>query len=98
MNPFMSRSSQLPAPAVVAIVVALVIAAAVARHATTRADATPLAGRGASGTLTFEPGTAALDQQAVLTAIAAARPDARRVVDAIDGLVEIRVGPVGGHA
>jgi hypothetical protein len=45
--------------------------------------------------LTFAPGTDPGSQQAVRTAIASARPEARRLIDMVDGLVTIRVGPTG---
>jgi len=48
--------------------------------------------------LRFDPAVAPADQQAVLTAIAAARPEARALVALVDGLVDLHVGPVGGHA
>jgi hypothetical protein len=38
------------------------------------------------------------DRRAVLGAIAAARPDARALIDVVDGLVEVHVGPLDGHA
>jgi hypothetical protein len=41
----------------------------------------------------FEPGTAPADQQVFLDAVAAARPEARRLIGLVDGLVEVRVGP-----
>jgi hypothetical protein len=34
----------------------------------------------------------------VLALVAAARPAARRLIDIVDGLVEVRVGPIGGRA
>lgn len=51
----------------------------------------------ASG-LAFAPDVQPLDRQAVLDAIAAARPEARRLVDRVAGWTTIRVGPVGGTA
>ena len=48
--------------------------------------------------LRFDPSVAEGDRQAVLGAIAAARPDARRLIDIVDGLVVVRVGPIGGQA
>lgn len=47
--------------------------------------------------LTFD-GVAAADQQAVLAAVAGAQPEARRMLDAVDGLVTVRVGPAGPTA
>jgi len=50
-----------------------------------------------AGALRYEPGAATADQQAVQAAIAAARPEARRLVEAVDGSIEVRVGaPAGG--
>ena len=48
--------------------------------------------------LRFDPSVAQGDRAAVMTAVAAARPEARALVDLVDGLVDVRVGPVGGHA
>jgi hypothetical protein len=48
--------------------------------------------------LRFEPSVAEGDRQAILTAIAAARPEARTLVDLVDGLVNVRVGAIGGRA
>ncbi|HTN26074.1 MAG TPA: hypothetical protein VL120_18940 [Solirubrobacteraceae bacterium] len=45
--------------------------------------------------LRFAPGVAPADQQVVRDAVAAARPEARRLVDLVAGLVEVRVGPPG---
>jgi hypothetical protein len=48
--------------------------------------------------LRFDPSVAQGDRQVVVTAIAAARPAARKLVDLVDGLVDVRVGSVGGRA
>jgi hypothetical protein len=48
--------------------------------------------------LHFDPAVADADRQAVLDAIAAARPEARALIDDVDGLVEVSVGPVGGQS
>jgi hypothetical protein len=48
--------------------------------------------------LHFDAGVAPADRQAVLAAIAAARPAARALVDDVDGLVDVSVGPSGGHS
>jgi hypothetical protein len=49
--------------------------------------------------LRFAPGTPAADQQAVLAAVAAARPEARRLVEQVAGLVTVSVGaPARGVA
>jgi hypothetical protein len=51
-----------------------------------------------SAGLRFDPSVAQGDRAAVMTAVAAARPKARALVDLVDGLVEVHVGSVGGHA
>lgn len=48
--------------------------------------------------LTFAPEVAPGDRQLVLAAVARARPQARRLVDAVDGLVTIRVAGVTSSA
>ena len=45
--------------------------------------------------LRFAPSVAPADQQVVRDAVAAARPEARRLVELVAGLVEVRVGPPG---
>lgn len=48
--------------------------------------------------LTFAPEVLPADRQLVLAAIARARPEARRLVDAVDGLITIRVAGVSSNA
>jgi hypothetical protein len=43
-------------------------------------------------------GVAPLDQQVFLSAVAAARPEARRLIGLVDGLVSVSVGPTGPAA
>jgi hypothetical protein len=43
----------------------------------------------------FAPDVPAGDQAAILAAVADARPEARRLIDLIDGLVDVRVGQLG---
>jgi hypothetical protein len=43
----------------------------------------------------FAPTVAAADRQAFLDAVAAARPEARRLIGLVDGLVDVRIGPTG---
>lgn len=43
-------------------------------------------------TFTFEPSVAPGDRQVLLQAVASARPEARRLIDLVDGLVDIGVG------
>jgi hypothetical protein len=45
-----------------------------------------------AATLTFAPGTNDYDKQAVLTAISHARPEARRLLDIVDGLTDVEIG------
>jgi hypothetical protein len=51
-----------------------------------------------AATFTFAPGTSDYDRQAVLTAVAHARPEARKLVDDVDGLVDLRIDDPGDHA
>jgi hypothetical protein len=46
-------------------------------------------------TFRFGPDVAPADRQAFLDAVAAARPEARRLIGLVDGLVDVRVGPTG---
>jgi hypothetical protein len=46
-------------------------------------------------TFSFDPAVAPADRQAFLAAVAAARPEARRLIALVDGLVEVRIGPTG---
>jgi len=43
----------------------------------------------------FDPTVAPADRQAFLAAVAQARPEARRLIALIDGLVDVRIGPTG---
>jgi hypothetical protein len=51
----------------------------------------------AGATLHFAPGTSPYDEQWVLAAIAGARPEARTLIDHVDGLVTITVEPLPGE-
>lgn len=44
-----------------------------------------------AATFTFPPGMAGADRQAILQAVADARPEAQRLIAAVDGLVDLRV-------
>lgn len=92
---------QRPVPgsvlAVVTVVVVALVGVHIARQPAAGARAAQLT-RLPPGTLSFAPGTTPLDRQAVLAAIAAARPDARRVIAAVDGLIDVRIGPTGASA
>jgi hypothetical protein len=44
-----------------------------------------------AATLTFPPGLAEADRQAILRAVADARPEAQRLIAAVDGLVDVEV-------
>jgi hypothetical protein len=79
----------------------LVLLAAAGAWATAIHDA-PAGGaapRGdAAGTFAFAAGVAPADRRAVLDAVAAARPEARRLIDLVDGRVEVRIEPTGPTA
>ena len=49
----------------------------------------------AAGTFTFAAGSAASDQQLFLGAVAAANPQARRLIDLVDGWVTVSFGSTG---
>ncbi len=86
------------------LVLSLAVAAVALRPETPAAEGTvapaafaaPTAGSRAQG-VTFD-GVAAGDQQAVLAAVAGAQPEARRLIDAVSGLVTVRVGSAGATA
>jgi hypothetical protein len=46
-----------------------------------------------AATFRFAPDVVPYDRSAFLTAVAHARPEARRLIDAVDGLVDVEVGP-----
>ncbi len=46
-------------------------------------------------TFRFDPSVAPADRQVFLDAVASARPEARRLVGLVDGLVDVRIGPTG---
>jgi hypothetical protein len=50
------------------------------------------------GSLTFDPAVAAPDREAILAAVAGARPEARALIDRVAGRVRIVVGPTGRDA
>jgi hypothetical protein len=64
--------------------------------ATAHRDHVPvLPARVRAATFRFAPGTAPADRDAFLAAAADARPPARRLVDLVDGLVDVRIGSTG---
>jgi hypothetical protein len=46
-------------------------------------------------TFHFDPSVAPADRQVFLAAVAAVRPEARRVIGLVDGLVDVHIGPTG---
>lgn len=58
----------------------------------------PITAQERAAGLRFDPTIAEADRQAVLAAIASARPEARALIDDVDGLVDLSVGPTGGHS
>jgi hypothetical protein len=64
--------------------------------ATAKRDGVPvLPAATRAATFGFASGTAAADRDAVLSSVARARPEARRLVALVDGLVDVRIGPTG---
>ena len=51
-----------------------------------------------AATFTFDGSVAPYDRQVVLDAVARAKPDARRLIAAVDGLVDLSVAPAGAGA
>jgi len=78
-------------------------AAAEVAGARYRLDAASAKGSGAAmlsdgarrATFRFDPAVAPADRQAFLAAVAAARPEARRLIGLVDGLVAVRIGSTG---
>ena len=58
----------------------------------------PISAQARRAGLTFDPTVAQADRQAVLDAIARAQPKARALIDLVDGLVHVRVAPIGGRS
>jgi hypothetical protein len=91
-----SRRLILP---VLALAAALVLPVAGARRtavsATGAAGPPGISALDRAATFRFAPGTAPADRDAVLAAVARARPPARRLVALVDGLTEVRVGATG---
>src|SRR4051794_19661252 len=74
---------------------ALLAAGGARRTAASPAAAPAISAADRAATFRFAPGTAAADRDAVLAAVADARPRAVRLIGVVDGLVEVRVGPTG---
>ena len=85
---------------VVVAVVALAASLAANRGALTAAPGAPgdLPRDVRDAQLTFGPSVTGADRQAVIGAIAAARPEARALIARVDGLVTVEVGPTGQPA
>jgi hypothetical protein len=64
-------------------------------QAARRAGAPLLPETDRAATYRFADGTAPADRAAFLAAVAHARPAARRLIDLVDGLVDVRIGPTG---
>src|SRR5215207_11452208 len=64
---------------------------------TSPGQAPPMTAQQRAGTLTFD-GVNPQDQRVILDAVAAARPEARRLIDIVDGAVTIRVMDTGATA
>jgi hypothetical protein len=83
-----------------AIAGALAFAGIASSHRTQAAPSgpPPITAQQRAAGLHFDPTVAEGDRQAVLAAIASANPDAQALVDDVDGLVDVSVGPAGGHS
>jgi hypothetical protein len=85
----------------VAVLVAVGLPAAIVRAQHRRAGTAPARELGRvsaaerAGTFHFAPDVAPYDRQAILTAVDHARPAARRLLDVVDGIVDLRVQPTG---
>jgi hypothetical protein len=88
------RSRPLAVPLALVLLVALGVGALRIGH---RADAdtgrsvAEISAAERAATFTFDPATAPADRTAFLTAVAHARPQARALIDAVDGLVDVHV-------
>jgi hypothetical protein len=51
-----------------------------------------------AASFTFAPDVVPYDRQAILDAVAASQPEARRLIDTVDGLVDLEVGPTPAGA
>ena len=60
-----------------------------------RSGAPLLSGAARRATFRFDPAVAPADRQAFLAAVASGRPEARRLIALVDGLVDVRIGPTG---
>ena len=87
-------------PPALAIVGALALAGIASSHRGEGATngPRPISEQARRAGLTFDPGAAEADRQAVLSAIASAQPQARALVGVVDGLVDVRVGPTGDRS
>jgi hypothetical protein len=80
--------SQLPGPAQPS-------AAALVRE---QAELRSLTGEQRAAGLRFAPGVTTGDREAVLAAVAGARPEARRLIEIVDGVTTVTVGNTGSDA
>ena len=84
------------------VMVAVAIALALAGVGALRVHPAPPASKGLtaaqrSGSLQFAADVHPVDRQAVLDAIARARPEAQRLIEVVDGAVTVRVGATGAQ-
>jgi hypothetical protein len=89
-----SRAWTVPLVIAALLIVALYLRAHPAAHAGPAAqgrEVGQISDAERAATFTFAPGIADADRQAILQAIADARPEAQRLIAAVDGLVDLRV-------
>ena len=84
-----TRSRLIPAAAAVVALLVAKLATAAPGPVAAPGDTIPIDAATARAGLTFAPGVAGGDRAWVLAAIAGARPEARRLIDAVDGLVRV---------
>jgi hypothetical protein len=86
----------LPALAIAGVLALAGIASSQGRERTTGSP--PISEQVRRDGLHFDPAIAQADRQAVLAAIASAQPPARKLIDLVDGLVDVYVAPTGGQS
>jgi hypothetical protein len=88
------RSRSFVVPLALLLVAALGLGASRSQHraaADTGRSVGEISAAERAATFTFDPATAAPDRTAFLTAVSHARPEARALIDAVDGLVDVHV-------
>src|SRR4051812_26413069 len=95
----MGNRARLYLPAL-AIAGVLALAGIASSHRAAQVSAGPptISKQARAAGLRFDPTVAEADRQAVLGAIAGARPEARALIGVVDGLVDVNVSAVGNQS